>query len=121
MSRTTIDLKTYLAKKEYLVKVLGNKCSGCSEIFENEDLTVDHILPMSLLKTYFGYTEKQTYNHKKHLVNLRLMCRRCNQIKSNSIDWSNEKIIEILNFYIKIFKDNKGDMMVEQLIKDDEE
>lgn len=51
----------------------GLICQGCKEEFPNEELTVDHIRPLS------------KGGHPRALGNLQLMCEPCNTNKSD--DW----------------------------------
>ncbi|QNR51984.1 HNH endonuclease [Streptomyces phage phiRKBJ001] len=52
----------------------GLICQGCKEEFPNEELTVDHIRPLS------------KGGHPKALGNLQLMCEPCNTAKSDNWD-----------------------------------
>jgi hypothetical protein len=54
----------------------GLICQGCKEEFPNEELTVDHIRPLS------------KGGHPRALGNLQLMCEPCNTAKSD--DWDGE-------------------------------
>lgn len=56
-----------------LVSRFGLICQGCKEEFPNEELTVDHIRPLS------------KGGHPRALGNLQLMCEPCNTAKSD--DW----------------------------------
>lgn len=52
----------------------GLVCQGCKLEFPNEELTVDHIRPLS------------KGGHPRALFNLQLMCFDCNQAKADSWD-----------------------------------
>ena len=57
-----------------LVAKFGLICQGCKEEFLNEELTVDHIRPLS------------KGGHPRALGNLQLMCEPCNSSKDDSWD-----------------------------------
>lgn len=57
-----------------LVERFGLTCQGCKEEFPNEELTVDHIRPLS------------KGGHPRALGNLQLMCEPCNSDKNDSWD-----------------------------------
>lgn len=57
-----------------LVAKFGLVCQGCKEKFPNEELTVDHIRPLS------------KGGHPRALGNLQLMCEPCNSSKDDSWD-----------------------------------
>lgn len=52
----------------------GLICQGCKKVFLNEELTVDHIRPLS------------KGGHPRALGNLQLMCEPCNLAKGDSWD-----------------------------------
>lgn len=87
--------KISLAKKK-LIERDGEKCSNCPSLNE---LTVDHIIPTSLLE-FFGIKKEQSYNWKKHSSNLQLLCRACNSLKSNRVDWSDKRSLPLLKSYV---------------------
>lgn len=49
------------------------KCAGCEKFFLEDELTIDHKIPISKGGTW-------------HFQNLQLMCYKCNQDKSNTWD-----------------------------------
>jgi hypothetical protein len=57
-----------------LVERFGLICQGCKKEFPNEELTVDHIRPLS------------KGGHPRALGNLQLMCEPCNSDKNDSWD-----------------------------------
>lgn len=57
-----------------LVQRFGLICQGCKQEFPNEELTVDHIRPLS------------KGGHPRALGNLQLMCEPCNSDKNDSWD-----------------------------------
>lgn len=57
-----------------LVTRFGLICQGCKKDFPNEELTVDHIRPLS------------KGGHPRALGNLQLMCEPCNSDKNDSWD-----------------------------------
>jgi 5-methylcytosine-specific restriction endonuclease McrA len=65
--RTSVDWMKNLIFEEY-----GNKCNSCEQIFEVEDLTIDHIFPSDS-------------GGKAEFLNLQPLCQSCNNEKSNII------------------------------------
>lgn len=99
--------KIALAKKK-LEERDGAKCIKCPS---TNELTVDHIIPVSLLE-FFGIKREQSYTMKKHGANLQLLCRACNSLKSNRVDWSDKRSLPLLQSYI--------DKLHEDLSEEDE-
>ncbi len=79
--------------KESLIAEHGKKCQMCNA---KEDLTIDHIIPMHIL-TNFGITRKETY---ESTYLLQLLCKRCNQLKTDRIDWKNPKSKKIFEYLL---------------------
>lgn len=88
-----IALATERLKERDGVKCSNPKCTS------NNELTVDHIIPISLLE-FFGIKKEQSYNWKKHRDNLQLLCRACNSLKSNRVDWSDKRSLPLLQSYV---------------------
>ncbi len=66
-------------KREDLVLDYGLQCLCCGEEFSIEDLTLDHVLPLSL-------------GGPGALTNLQLLCHPCNQRKgATHVDYRPEK------------------------------
>ena len=57
-------------EKDALYKEQGGKCKGCGKKFSKENLTVDHIVPLSK-----GGSER--------LNNLQALCGHCNSVKGD--------------------------------------
>lgn len=104
-----MSLKTKIARaQERLKERDGAKCAKCGS---PNELTIDHIIPVSLL-AFFGIKVEHTYNLKKHGHNLQLLCRACNSLKSNRVDWSDPRSLPIFQSYV--------DKLHEDLSDDDE-
>lgn len=62
-----------------------------------EDLTIDHIIPIFILKD-FGLTLERMFENDEWL---QVMCRKCNTKKSAHLDFTNPKtkiiLLELLN------------------------
>jgi 5-methylcytosine-specific restriction endonuclease McrA len=65
------------------------KCEKCGG--RNGGLTVDHIIPNSILKD-FGVDPELHYDER----NLRLLCKCCNSLKSNHLDFSDDRTKPLL-------------------------
>lgn len=68
-------------KRRIKKKLMGSgqraPCAGCGKFFTDEELTIDHKIPISKGGTW-------------HFQNLQLMCYKCNQNKGNT--WDLEEI-----------------------------
>ena len=62
-----------------------------------EDLTIDHVIPICILKD-FGLTFEQMFEKDDWL---QVMCRKCNTKKANHLDFKNPKTKEILMVLLK--------------------
>ena len=80
----------------------------CAKCGSKNELTVDHIIPSSLLE-FFGITRETSYNPKKHGHNLQLLCRACNSLKSNRVDWSDKRSLPILQSYLDKLHEDLSD------------
>jgi len=84
--------------REYRLKNIkpDTVCPRCGSTHE---ITIDHIVPVSLLEQ-FGLDIE-------HLVddeNFELMCRRCNAFKANKLDFSNPKTKRLLIKFVNLIK-----------------
>ncbi len=75
--------------KEILIERDGEQCQKCKR---TKHLTIDHIIPSSLL-LQFGISLKESFDF---LDNLELLCRACNALKRDRINWLHEKSKDIL-------------------------
>lgn len=71
------------------------KCAKCGE---TRRLTVDHIVPVSLLSQFMIFDEN--INAELEL-NFEILCHYCNQMKHAMIDPRNPKVYEILEYVIR--------------------
>src|SRR3990167_2147886 len=77
---------------EWLVQTEG-KCKRCER---TEKLTLDHIIPLSLLAQLGIDTEREFYEE-----NLQLYCQACNHYKGSRLDFIIPKTKELLLKYIE--------------------
>lgn len=73
--------------------------SKCARCFSSEELTLDHIIPISFLMQNFGASKEETYDWD----NFQPLCRKCNTLKAGRFDLSNEKTKKLLLKYIEIY------------------
>ena len=69
------------------------KCDRCSS---TQNLTIDHIVPRSLLLDMGFEPDGKDFDED----NLTCLCKRCNQFKSNHLDFSNPKTKPLLIKYV---------------------
>jgi hypothetical protein len=67
-------------RKRILEQLYPNYCFWCNRAFKYENLTIDHIKPLSL-------------NGSNDIANLRLACLSCNQSRGNAFDSTWEPFI----------------------------
>lgn len=73
------------------------KRSLCSKCGASYPLTIDHILPKIML-LQLGLDEERHIDSD----NLEVLCRACNQLKGDRLDFSNKKTIPLLKKYIAL-------------------
>lgn len=83
----------------------GAVCRRCGS---KNELTIDHIIPVSLLE-FLGIKKETSYAWKKHSANLQLLCRACNSLKSNRVDWSDKRSLHLLQSYIDKLHEDLSD------------
>lgn len=71
------------------------KGKGCSKCGRKEMLTVDHIVPLSIL-IQLGVDVEHEYCEE----DLDILCRPCNQYKQSRLDFTNPKTKEIMLKYL---------------------
>ena len=74
---------------EKLLNRDGKKCYKCGR---EEWLTIDHIVPVSILRD-MGVSELETYDDEE---NLRILCKMCNGFKANRLDFSDPRTKRVL-------------------------
>lgn len=94
--------KLETSKKES-VSYLFTKYKKCTKCGTKDDLSIDHIIPVRILKE-MGFYSIETYNHKKHKRNLTLLCRPCNNKKGDTLDLTDTKIRKLLAWYLKNYE-----------------
>lgn len=72
------------------------KCQTCGR---KENLTLDHIIPLLILKD-FGFDPKKFFDKD----DMRLLCRPCNQLKSNHLDFNDPRTEKLLLKYIELLR-----------------
>lgn len=84
-----------LLLKEYLDR------HNCLRCHSNENLTIDHIIPVTFLITQLGASIEETFDWD----NFQSLCRRCNTLKGGRFDLSHPKtkplVIKYVNRYCK--------------------
>jgi len=85
-----------------LIKERGNHCSSCNLHGDKDMLTLDHVIPKSML---LDMGLEEFYDDES---NLEILCRKCNIRKASQLDWSNPKTVVQLEKYIKLYKDRRG-------------
>lgn len=74
----------------------GAKCKKCGA---TSALTLDHIVPVSLLRQLVGMDVHQKYDD---IENMEILCRRCNLFKQNQLDMANPKTKPLLQKYLDL-------------------
>jgi 5-methylcytosine-specific restriction endonuclease McrA len=88
------------------IKRQGGQCSKCPSV---NNITVDHIIPRSFL-VVLGFNDAY-----KDLDNLQLLCKRCNSLKSNTLDYTNPKTLPLLNKYIDMWVEKHNELALERI------
>lgn len=81
-------------QREEIEKYLGRH--NCTRCHSHQDLTIDHIIPISFLMQQLGATVEETFDWD----NFQPLCRKCNTLKSGRFDLSNKKTKPLLIKYI---------------------
>lgn len=68
----------------------------CEDCGRNIDLTVDHIVPLELLKNFGIDTEKELLEE-----DLKVLCKRCNSYKGNRLDFKDKRTKILLVKYLE--------------------
>ncbi len=75
-----------------------SKDTVCARCGGNDVLTIDHIVPISLLED-FDLLEQITDEE-----NFQILCRRCNRFKADKLDFSTPKTKDLLIKYVNMIK-----------------
>ena len=81
----------YALRKKFLEE--GKECGKCQR---KENLTVDHIVPVSLLEQLGIYIDQDP----NECENWQILCFPCNQYKKGRLDFTNLKTKSLLLKYI---------------------
>lgn len=76
-----------------LVALRGAKCERCGR---TEWLTIDHIVPVQILKQ-MGLSVEEMYSD---MDLLKILCRPCNSLKNCQLDFADKRTKEILLKYL---------------------
>src|SRR5690348_16550010 len=83
--------KEVMEKKRRRFDELLRSELGCEKCGRPTNLTLDHIIPVHILAD-FGFDFLEMYDEE----NLRLLCKPCNNMKSNHLDFSTPKTKHLL-------------------------
>lgn len=70
------------------------KCANCGE---TQRLTVDHIVPVSLINQFMIFDERVNCDFEE---NFEILCYYCNRRKAANIDPRNPRVYQILEYII---------------------
>ncbi len=99
VSPATLEYETSTNKRQIELhkKFFIENCpKGCDKCGRKSLLTLDHIVPFSVL-TDMGFNPKLFYDEE----NLRILCRPCNVLKGNHLDFSTSKTKQLLIKYLR--------------------
>jgi 5-methylcytosine-specific restriction endonuclease McrA len=88
--------------REWRLKCKEAKCAKCGR---SELITIDHIVPITILEQFCMDKRFALYEFDE---NFQFLCRYCNYIKGGRMDITNPRTIEILEKVIAIAKRNLG-------------
>ena len=91
IKQVTTNTKNQLVVLKAAFVISVKKCEKCGR---EEFLTLDHIVPISILEQ-LGFNELQDNDE-----NWQVLCRPCNSYKANRLDFTNYKTKEVLLKYI---------------------
>lgn len=98
---------------EWQQKVKNEKCE-CAKCGRKDHLTVDHIIPTSLL----GIMNLPSDPAHEDSDNFQILCRWCNTLKANQLDHLNPKTVPLLNKYVKeygeIHENHTNDLLLSE-------
>ena len=80
--------KQVIILEQQIRKELPQKCDKCDR---TENLTLDHIIPIDILKSFGIDTEREIVEG-----NYRILCKPCNFFKSNKLDFADKRTKDIL-------------------------
>lgn len=84
------------AKHKYLDEKIASS-TPCEKCGRTDMQTIDHIIPLKVLAE-MGAVIKKFYDEK----DIRILCRPCNHMKSDRLDFSTPKTKELLIKYLKL-------------------
>jgi len=95
-------MKIKKTKLHELQQRVNNGDGVCLKCKRTDHLTVDHIIPASLLLE-LGMDKIEMCNDEE---NFQILCRWCNRQKANRLDHLNPKTIPLLKKYIDWYADS---------------
>jgi len=79
----SLSKNNLIALEKAWLKDHHDKCENCDR---TENLTLDHIVPVDILRQFGIDTEREFWEE-----NYQTYCRACNQFKGNRLDFANPK------------------------------
>ena len=74
----------------------------CNRCRREKELTIDHIIPQSLL-AQMGFDVEKMWDEQ----NLQILCRYCNTFKGNKLDFADKKTKPLIQKYLALIEDPK--------------
>lgn len=112
----------YIRLKQNIIKYnkwqAPYQCKMCNKQLVIEEISLDHIIPVNLLNMLSGLNISPTgfkKYHKRWWDDLQITCRRCNQLKSNKLDWKNEQTLPLLHHYVMLYSKENIDPVIEEI------
>lgn len=93
-SNIRLKNKTEIVSK-MIEEALGKPCEYCGEIITLKNLSIDHKIPIKHRKVAKGEYSKKELEELNKPENLHIICKRCNDVKS---DLTDEEFRELLSF-----------------------
>lgn len=88
--KETLSKKQKFAFEAHIASEL-KKLGGCNKCPRTDSLTLDHIVPSSVLRDFGVDIEREIIED-----NYQILCRFCNQFKSGRLDFSNPQTKVVL-------------------------
>jgi 5-methylcytosine-specific restriction endonuclease McrA len=83
--------------KQKLIQRDGEYCQICKG---TTNLTLDHIIPCAILQ-FLGIDRAESHKWRYHSQNFQLLCKQCNQLKRDRINWTDPRSKPLLLEYIE--------------------
>jgi len=108
--------KNKLTKNRVILMEQGwlvtHKNDGCQKCQAQDEPTLDHIIPIDLLRA-LGMDPEHMYDEE----NFQVLCRRCNHFKGRNLDHTNPKTKVLLRKYVDVFPEpiNQNDSKMSEV------